>query len=219
MKILLIILTLSFGGVAMASDIANDKADDYEGPAYNILVQEGDIEIRQYAPMITASVSVQGSREGAANKAFSKLADFIFGNNTVPEGTGNRDIAMTEPVIQEISQKIDMTAPVVQENISGSNEWIMRFVMPSKFTMDTLPKPNNDEISIEQTEPKTVAAIQFSWFATQDRLDDHQDQLLQWLDNNDYQILSEPYYAFYNSPFTLPFNRRHEVMVNVKAKE
>lgn len=191
------------------------KASDIKEPSYKVIAQDKNIEIRQYDPMIVASVLVEGARDEAINKGFQKLADFIFGNNTLPNQKASDKIAMTAPVIQEPSEAIEMTAPVIQESVN--NQWVIRFVMPEHYTMETLPKPNNDDVKISQTDTMTRAVVRFSGFATNNNLQKHENMLRAWLDNNDQYIIDGvPYFAFYDPPWTLPFLRRNEVMIPVK---
>ena len=136
------------------------------------------------------------------------IADYIFGNNAPKQ-----NVAMTAPVIQQPSEKIAMTAPVIQE--SAGNSWKIRFVMPQSYTMDTLPKPNNDAVKIENIPSKRFAVIQFSGMASEDNLKEHVDALNEFIQGRNLNMLSQPTYAFFNPPWTLPFLRRNEVMVEI----
>ena len=104
-------------------------------PPYKVISEEGEIEIRQYGEMIVAETVVEGSYGQTSGAAFSRLAGYIFGKNRAKQ-----KIAMTAPVLQEsVSEKISMTAPVIQER--KGNAWIMSFVMPEGYTLETLPVP------------------------------------------------------------------------------
>jgi len=91
-----------------------------EQPAYTVIRSFGDMEVRDYPPMIVAEVEVSGARKQAINAGFRLIADYIFGNNSP-------------------SKKIAMTAPVSQQSAGGA--WKVRFVMPSGYTLETLPTP------------------------------------------------------------------------------
>lgn len=68
---------------------------------------------------------------------------------------------MTAPVTREPrSQKIDMSAPVTMESNAG--HWRMHFVMPSRFTMTTLPIPNNPGVRLRELPEQQTTAIVFS---------------------------------------------------------
>lgn len=183
---------------------------DTEIPKYDVVsVSENDnIEIRRYDPMIIAEVEVQGERDEAISNGFRTLADYIFGNNTIQES-----IAMTAPVQQQASEKIAMTAPVQQQSSEGG--WKVSFVMPSQYTMETLPKPVSEEITIKEIAATTFVVIKFSGFSSNENVAEHEEKLLQYIQANQLQILGVPKYAFYNPPWTLPFLRRNEIMVEL----
>jgi DNA gyrase inhibitor GyrI len=196
-------------------------ADKYEHARYAVLqAVDKSVEIRDYPPHLVAEVTVPGSREEAANKGFRQLADFIFGNNT-----SQQDIAMTAPVTEtpaEVGQassreKIAMTVPVTEQANGQANgkEWVVRFHMPSQYTPDTLPRPKNPNIRITTTQPQRVAAIRFSGGSNQGNLDAHEQKLREVLKDAGQTIAegTPATYAFYNSPFTLPFLRRNEVLL------
>ena len=128
---------------------------DVEQPDYEIIALEQNIEIRRYSPMIIAEVEVEGERKDAISNGFRMLADYIFGNNTVQQ-----DIAMTAPVQQQANKKISMTAPVQQQ--SSGEAWKVSFVMPAEYSLEVLPKPNNEDIKLKEIPEKQFIAIQFS---------------------------------------------------------
>jgi len=181
-----------------------------EHPKYTLVERSGNIEIRDYAPMIVAEAEVSGDRREAIGKGFRLIADYIFGNNTA-----SKKVAMTAPVTQQGSEKIAMTAPVTQQG-DGKN-WRVRFIMPSKYTMETLPKPNNAAVELEEVPGKRFAVIRFSGMGGKESLDRHTKELEEFLSAKNLTPLSPPTYAFYNPPWTLPFLRRNEVLVEIPA--
>ena len=181
-----------------------------EHPKYTLVERSGNIEIRDYAPMIVAETEVTGDRREAIGKGFRLIADFIFGNNTA-----SKKVAMTAPVTQQGSEKIAMTAPVTQQGDGKS--WLVRFIMPSKYTMETLPKPNNAAVKLKEVPGKRFAVIRFSGMGGKESLDRHTKELEEFLSTKNLTPLSRPTYAFYNPPWTLPFLRRNEVLVEIPA--
>lgn len=182
-----------------------------EQAKYTVTEVHGNIELRDYAPMIIAEVEVQGVRKEAINKGFRLVADYIFGNNK-----SNVKVAMTAPVVQEQSEKIAMTAPVSQQ-AEGDN-WKVHFVMPSSYTMETLPKPNNSLVKIKEIDGKSFVAIRFSGVAGEENLKKNTEELQKFITDNNYKSQSVPTYAFFNPPWTLPFLRRNEVMIEIAKK-
>ena len=198
------------GGVVLVGAAAWGPmvSSNVEQAKYEVVESQGDIQIRDYAPMIVAEAEVSGERKEAINKGFRVIADYIFGNNAPKQ-----NVAMTAPVIQQPAEKIAMTAPVTQEG--AGNSWKVRFVMPASYTMDTLPKPNNDAVKLEKVPGKRFAVIRFSGMADHDSLKQHTDELNAFIKDKKLNALSQATYAFFNPPWTLPFLRRNEVMVEV----
>lgn len=192
--------------------LAGPVLSDVEKPDYKVIQSEQNIEIRQYEPMIIAEVEVDGKREGAIGDGFRLIADYIFGNNTV-----KRDIAMTAPVQQQESQKIAMTAPVQQQSTGRS--WQISFVMPSKYSMESLPEPNNDRVRLKEILTKKFIVIEFSGTNSNENVIEHENQLMNYIEANQIKINGSPNYAFYNPPWSLPFLRRNEVMIEINQQQ
>ena len=203
-----IMIAAIIGIVFMGAIAAGPIMSDVETPSYEIVKSRDAIEIRQYEPMIVAEVQVNGKREDAIGNGFRLLSDYIFGNNIA-----NQDIAMTAPVQQQESTKIAMTAPVHQQ--STGDDWQVSFVMPSEYTMDTLPKPVNERVALKEIPAKTFAAITFSGTNSDENVQKHENILLEYIEANDLSVISTPKYAFYNPPWTLPLMRRNEVMIEI----
>ena len=199
----IIALILIVGGL-----LAGPVMNNVEKPDYKVIQTERNIEIRQYEPMIIAEVEVDGKREYAIREGFRLIADYIFGNNTV-----QRDISMTAPVQQQESQKIAMTAPVQQQSTGRS--WQISFVMPSKYSMETLPEPKNDRVRLKEIMTKKFVVVKFSGTNSNENVTEHENQLMNYIESNQIKIIDSPKYAFYNAPWTLPFMRRNEVMIEI----
>lgn len=186
-----------------------------EEPKYTMIKQSASFELRAYAPKIIAETTVAGDLGEASRAGFKLIADYIFGNNTAPAG-GNEKISMTAPVTMEAtsnnqSEKISMTAPVTMVQAEG--KWRMHFVMPSEYTMSTLPKPNNPAVTLRELPSRNYAVNRFSWFASEEKVTEKTNELLAWMKNNKLTPTGKPELARYNPPWTLPFLRRNEIMI------
>ena len=199
---------LTLPGVAMAT----------EEPEYTVLTQVDDFELRHYDPQIVAQTWVSGDQKQASKKGFKILADYIFGNNTAPSGESSK-ISMTSPVKMQPqtgeSQKIAMTSPVAMQEQDGI--WRVRFVMPSKYTMQTLPKPNNSEVSLIEIPMQTYGVIKFSGFTGEQKVADKTQALKIWMQDQNLKVVGDAEMARYDPPWTLPFMRRNEVMIEYQA--
>lgn len=200
------------GIVLLGGALSGTIVSNVEQPKYQTVIAEKNIEIRDYAPMIVAEVEVPGDRDVAIKEGFRLIADYIFGNNSSAQ-----KVAMTSPVTQQAGEKIAMTAPVTQQGDQGS--WRVRFMMPASHTLETLPKPNNAAVTLKEIPGGKRAVISFSGLAGKESLAHHTEELSQFISAKGLKAASTPTYAFYNPPWTLPFLRRNEVMVDVAAGE
>jgi len=185
-----------------------------EEPKFTLLEKEQSFELRQYEPKLIAEVLVDGDMNEASSKGFKLIADFIFGNNTAQSGKSEK-ISMTAPVaVKASAEKISMTAPVgLQQSNKG---WRVYFVMPSQYTLQTLPKPNNPQVSIKLIPAQKFAVVLFSGLVGEEKMTMKQTELNQWIERKKFKALSNPEFARYNPPWTLPFLRRNELMVEVE---
>lgn len=205
-------MTAAIIGIALIGAVAAGPImSDVETPNYEIVESQANIEIRQYKPMIIAEVQMDGERKDAIGDGFRLLAGYIFGNNAIEQ-----DIAMTAPVQQQKSTKIAMTAPVQQQ--STGDAWQVSFVMPAEYNMQTLPKPANDRVTLTEIPAKQFVAIRFSGMNSEDNLKEHEQKLMEYVKTNNLSVTGSPKYAFYNPPWTLPFMRRNEVMIEIEQQ-
>ena len=189
-----------------------------EEPKFTLLKKSEAFELRKYEPKIIAEVEIDGNIKQASNNGFRLIADYIFGNNTAPSGNTEK-ISMTAPVTMESqarSEKISMTAPVTMEKQKSENteKWLMHFVMPSQYSIETLPKPNNPDVKVRQIPEMNYAVIRFSGFTGSEKVQEKTNLLLDWMKQNDLTPKGQPELARYNSPIALPFLRRNEVMIS-----
>jgi len=181
-------------------------------PEFNSTFKDGNLEIREYAPKILAQVSVLGDFDEASSKGFKLLADFIFGNNISIDGSSKID--MTAPVvIGPVSEIINMTAPVITEGIN--NEWVVSFVMPKEYSLSTLPKPNNKNITITSLPAEKYAVIVFSGLVRKSNYDEQVNLLEKFILKKKLKTIGVVQIARYNPPWTLPFFRRNELMIRI----
>lgn len=167
-------------------------------PKFKVIQNFGSIEIREYDHLLIAQVEVSGERSVAIRAGFKQLADYIFGNNT-------------------LKQKISMTAPVLQQASSNdkNKNWHISFVMPLEYTMSSLPSPNTN-INIKELTHKQYLVIQFSGFSSDSNLQKHLLKINQFAQEHGLKTINQPIFAFYNPPWTLPFLRKNEIMLEIK---
>jgi SOUL heme-binding protein len=183
-----------------------------EQPAYETLKQDGDIELRRYNGYILAQVDEKGDMDVALNHGFRALFDYITGHNTV-----RQKIPMTAPVTEEMatgSENIPMTVPVTTE-MAGEGIYRVAFIMPGRYTLDTLPQPDNKDIRFMEVPDHNVAVIRFSGHSHERKVREMSDKLKGWLSSHDMVPKSNFRLARYDPPWIPGFMRHNEVMVDV----
>ncbi|EGF93163.1 SOUL heme-binding family protein [Asticcacaulis biprosthecium C19] len=184
-----------------------------EEPAFKTVRSDGDFALRDYDAMIAAEVRVEGDRNQAINSGFRLIADYIFGNNRQKS-----KVAMTAPVTQSAaSEKIAMTAPVTQSGEGGA--WTVRFIMPARYTMETLPEPNDARVKLVPVPAQRFAVVRFSGLAGESDIAERTTQLKAWVAAEKLVAEGEVTLARYDPPWTLWFLRRNELMIPVREAQ
>jgi hypothetical protein len=182
-----------------------------EEAEYSVIKKDHHFEIRDYAPHIIAETVVKGNLKDAGNIAFKKLFRYISGDNR------SRDkVSMTAPVSQKPKgEKIEMTAPVAQQRDQES--WVVSFMMPSEYTIKTLPEPEDNEIRLRQVPARRMAAIRYSGFWSEEGYLRHKSELESWVHKMGLTVVGVPIWARYNPPFMPWFMRRNEILIPIDA--
>ncbi|MEL6298150.1 MAG: heme-binding protein [Pseudomonadota bacterium] len=165
-----------------------------EEAPYAVIEARNAFEIRAYPAIAIAETRVNGVGFDANGTAFRRLAGYIFGGNA-------RD------------QKIAMTAPVFIGRDQAATE--MSFVLPKTVSMDAAPAPKSADVKVVEQPPGRFAARRFSWFAGRERQAAEARELLDDLKAAGIEPAGTPIYAAYNPPMTIPFMKRHEMLVRL----
>lgn len=167
---------------------------DIETYPYTVLKKYETFEIRNYEATLFTSVQLNGNKyKEVSSKGFSILAGYIFGGN-------------------EKKEKIAMTSPVA---MSLDDTMTMMFMVPKKFSKESLPKPNESQIEFREEPAKTVAAIAFGGWANDEKIMNQKQQLIAALDKKGIKYTNRFYFLGYNPPFEV-FNRKNEVIVELE---
>lgn len=196
MKIFIIVITVLLALFIAFQIYTTMATKNTETQAYKVIRTEEEFEIRYYpaATMAMISSNLKSYRD-LGSSGFGKLANYIFGGNS-----DNKQIAMTSPVHMNIGDSVST----------------MAFVMPSNFNKENLPKPNNADIVIKNSEPEYVAVIKFGGFASTERINIHKDMLEKALKDKGISYYGNFRYLGYNPPYQL-FGRRNEVIVSLNG--
>ncbi len=188
-------------------------AQTIEKPEYDVILESGEVEYRRYRSYIIAETKIVdvADRREAANEGFSRLFDYISGDNG-----GSEKIAMTVPVRQSRVRREDLR--LNQAEALGAGEgWKISFMLPSNYTFIEAPVPEDERISLRIVPEKIVAAVRYSGRWTEINFDKHAARLLTALSSDGVEPLGVPESAVYNAPFVPPFMRRNEILVDVSS--
>ncbi len=195
MKIALIIVGVILLAFIVIQLFAMSTQRNIETYPYVSVKKYNDFEIRKYEATLFTSVQLNTKTyKDASSKGFSILAGYIFG--------GNKE-----------NEKIAMTSPVT---MSLDNNMTMMFMVPKKFKKETLPQPNQSEIKFTEVPAKTVAAITFGGWATDDKIAQYKKLLTSALTTQGMKYSNRFYFFGYNPPFEI-INRKNEIIVELEG--
>ena len=186
-----------------------------EEAGYEVVETQGDIELREYAAYVAVETTVDADFEDAGNRAFRKLFAYISGENRA-----RQSIDMTAPVIARETdaakgESIDMTAPVIAAQ--DRRGWRYAFVLPAGYSIENAPLPLREDVSLAEIEPRRVAVLTFSGSWNESTFNARLERLRDWIEINQLEADSSPRFAGYDPPWTIPFLRRNEIMIDVKS--
>jgi hypothetical protein len=192
--------------------MGSSQALAIEKAPFTVIEKEGSFELRRYPAYIVAETYVDGSFDEVGNEGFRRLAGYIGGKNRK-----NTSIAMTAPVSQtDASEKIAMTAPVSQSKTG--NRWRVTFMMPSEYTLQSLPQPEDERINLVIEPARVIAVIRYSGTWSQQRYSEHEAKLIEWIEQKGWRRAGSPVWSRYDPPFMPWFLRRNEIMIPLNVQ-
>lgn len=209
-------ITATAGALAVGTLALAPKAlarGRVETPNYQVISTEPGFEVRRYDPRLVAEVSVSGTAREASNEGFRVLASFIFGNNSK-----RTEVAMTAPVGQTAAEPIAMTAPVDQT--ATDKGWVIAFTMPAKYTLETLPTPNDPRVQIRELPACDYAVVRFSGAPSAASVERKIAAFVAEVDAAGLERSgAAPIYARYDPPWTPGLLRRNEILVELRPSD
>jgi len=219
------IITLRLGAGLAAWRAANQL----EKPVYTVLKRfpitpgrRGEIEIRKYEPYLIAETTIdESSMRKAGSLGFGKCAGYIFGKNTPIGGSEPEKMAMTAPVrsVGEVGEKMAMTSPVRSEG-SKRGKTKISFVIGSKYSLQTVPRPIDKSVKVKKVDGHFLAARTFSGPPpSDDIIAEERDKLVQACAREGIRVKGgrdETFVYGYHDPIVTPnILRKNEVCVLV----
>jgi len=207
---------------ATLSHTAAMAADDIESPAFEVTLSDEAAELRRYAPMIAAEVSVVADDiDAAGSMGFMPLANYIFGNNRPGETVEMTAPVTTTPVIERDTlqggdgEKIAMTAPVTTAP-DDEGMYAVRFMMPSKWTMETLPAPADDRVALVEVPERHVVVYGFYGAKEMASINAAEQAINQFVVSNELSPIGEFTLAGYSAPSVPDAQKKWEVHLEVQ---
>tara|TARA_B100000927_G_scaffold164725_1_gene132724 strand:+ start:548 stop:1129 length:582 start_codon:yes stop_codon:yes gene_type:complete len=188
---------ISLATLFSISIIILNKAMAIETPKHTLIKKENGFEIREYEPMIIAKTSVRSDYSDAASTGFRRIASYIFGGNSA-------------------SMSIKMTAPVLTNSPDPEDIYEIQFVMPSEHSMEDLPQPNSQNVTLKKVNLGRTAVLRFGGWATKDRASHYQNKLSDLLTATGHTVNGTFMVAQYNSPWAIPPFRKNEIIVQIR---
>ena len=161
----------------------------YETQKYTLVSKSDNFEIRYYPKSLKARVVSNAN----SNNNFMKLFRYISGNN-------------------DEKNKISMTTPVYMNNDSVGSS--MDFVMPSKFDLNSIYKPNDGDVKIIESKPGYFASLKYGGYSSSSKVESYTKKLYNTLNDKNIEYIGTPSYVSYNSPYKF-FNRRNEIIIEI----
>jgi hypothetical protein len=182
MKTFLIILGI-IALLFLASQIYVYKSSrNIESYKYSIIKVYDGFEIRKYEASLFTAVKLDTDKyKQASSKGFSILGGYIFEKN-------------------EEKEQISMTSPVA---MSLEEEMTMLFLVPNKFTQESLPKPENSKIKFIEIPEKKMAAITFGGWANDKKIGKYKLALIKLLDKKGIKYTNKFSVLGYNPPYEI----------------
>tara|TARA_A100001011_G_scaffold285103_1_gene295612 strand:- start:77 stop:658 length:582 start_codon:yes stop_codon:yes gene_type:complete len=188
---------IKLGTLFSISIIILNVAMAIETPKHTLVKKENGFEIRQYDSMIIATTKVRSDYSDAASTGFRRIAKYIFGGNSA-------------------NMSIKMTAPVLTNSPDPKDNYEIQFVMPSEHSMEDLPQPNSQNVTLKKVNLGKTAVLRFGGWATEERASKYKNKLRDILEINGYTANGTFMVAQYNSPWAIPPFRKNEIIVQIK---
>jgi len=206
-----LLLTLLAGSLGRAAWAAEEL------PYERVDVRMG-FEIRRYPAHVVAETRVRGAFDDVSREGFNLLNDYISGNNRRNEKVAAPVTQESEPQGEKAKgERIEMTPPTLQTRSEEGPEgtYVLAFVMPPKYTLDTLPHPADSRITLRQVPAQLIAAHRYSGRWDEGNYARHEAILLDSIKLAKLKAIGKPMYARYDPPIKPWFMRRNEVLVEI----
>jgi hypothetical protein len=182
---------------------------------FKVLKTENEITLREYRPLVVVETEINGDFDVVSDEGFRRLSEYLDGANKT-----SKKLAVTAPVSFAIAptEKIALVQPEKTVKTSGDH-WRITFNLPSGYTLQTLPYPDDSRVVFREVPEQKIAAFEYSGNWSKFRYEERKKKLLDWVRKNGMKPTGEVVFARYNPPWVLPFLRRNEVLIPVALRD
>ena len=187
----------------------------YESARYSVILSDGNFEVRDYADLILVSTAMQFDAQGN-DGSFSRLFRYISGENGQQQ-----KVAMTTPVFmargsQQLTDETLLHDANPNNQQTGVQPGQMAFVVPEQVASAGAPLPGNASVELREREGGRFAAIRFAGRMGDKALRQRENELRQWMEQQNLTAAASVEYAGYDPPWTPGFLRRNEILIRIK---
>ena len=195
-----ILITLAGSAAVLVLAACATSRAGYESAPYTVVRSEGAFEVRDYPALATASTAMDPSGAERDDR-FMRLFRYIDGGN-------------------EASQKVAITTPVFMSGPAaggaGDRASTMAFVLPKDVAAAGAPAPRSSQVVLQTMPARRVAVVRFSGVTNRQRDESKLNELKAWAQKENLTIEGDPFFAYYDPPWTPGPLRRNEALVPVK---
>ena len=187
----------------------------YESARYNVISSEGNFEVRDYADLVLISTAMRFEAQGN-DGSFSRLFRYISGENGKQQ-----KVAMTTPVFMERGSDNLADETFSRESQPGSRQaetqpGQMAFVVPEQVASAGAPLPGNANVELRERKGGKFATIRFAGRMDDETLLERENELRQWMEQQNLTAAASVEYAGYDPPWTPGFLRRNEILIRIQ---
>lgn len=174
-------------------------------PSYEVISNDGRVEIRYYDPQTLVSIHVKDDE----HEAFLRLSHYIFGQNAQKKSIATCPVSMKD----ESMTSYFMTAPLLHTR--SADCWTLSFVLPHSYSITTAPTPLDSDIFLHEKPSHLKAVIRYC----EEGPVSSAQELTAWLAASEHYVqLGQIQIAQYDNSKPLTFFRRNEVQIEISEK-
>ena len=164
--------------------------------SYVVLERYKQYEVREYAPFLSAEVSVSGDVETAMNEGFSILSSYL----SRLEGD-------------------DTSAPETIVRSKELESYAIAFALPSRYSTGNLPEADDSRITFRVVPGRIVAALRFRGVPSERYIKTKEALLRKFLKRDLHEPLdgdADADFVRLAPPYSMPISATNEIIIDIE---